>query len=236
MNTGVLQDAMPQTGRILVISGVDGAGKSTVVENLAARLAAAEQVARVSGGKPQAAWMEALRLRLRNGKGNNEEGRCAGGQSRRKTRIFRDALPSLVLAILRWRLSRHARRLARAGVTVVADRWPTLEHGKMDGPKIDRDLPGFKGAVLRLLAGWESAIYRHVEPADIAFYLVVDEQTAIRRNTQRVKVGKESTQDIIRRYRDNLDFQPIAHRVERIDNAGTLPEVIAVLERHLERP
>ncbi|MGR2737573.1 hypothetical protein ACUY1T_03875 [Billgrantia sp. Q4P2] len=234
MSTEVLHGTMPQAGRILVISGIDGAGKSTVVENLAARLGTTEQVARVSGGKPQAAWMEALRLRLRRDKGNG--GRCGDRvQSRNKTRIVRDALPSLVLAVLRWRLSRHARRLACSGVTVVADRWPTLEHGKMDGPKIDRDLPGFKGDVLRLLAGWESAIYRHVEPADIAFYLVVDEQTAILRNAQRVKAGKESTQDIIRRYHDNLDFQPIAHRVERIDNSGTLPEVMAVLERHLER-
>ncbi|QHC50554.1 hypothetical protein EKK97_14430 [Billgrantia tianxiuensis] len=137
--------------------------------------------------------------------------------------------------MLRWRLSRHARRLARAGVTVVADRWPTLEYGKMDGPRIATGLPGLNGAVLRLLAGWERAIYRRIEPADIVFHLVVDEQTAIARNAARVKADKESTQDIVRRFRDNLDFQPIAHRVERIDNLGTLQEVLAVVERHLEQ-
>jgi len=104
----------------------------------------------------------------------------------------------------------------------------------MDGPKIATGLPGLRGAALRLLAGWECAIYHHIEPADIAFYLIVDEQTAVRRNDVRVKSGKESSDDIVRRYRENLEFRPIAHRIERIDNAGSLQEVLVVLERHLE--
>lgn len=230
---GVTQHA---AGRVLVVSGVDGAGKSTVVENLVARLGARARVARVSGGKPQGAWLERLRCRLRQHKVCKQSLWDLGRPSRvrRKTRIVRDALPSLLLALLRLRVSRQARRLARAGVTVIADRWPTLEYGRMDGPKIARELPGLHGAVLRVMAEWESAVYRRIEPADIAFYLVVDEQTAIRRNAERIKEGKESTQDIIRRYRENLDFHPIAHRVERIDNTGTLQEVLAMLEQQLK--
>ncbi|MCE8037282.1 MAG: hypothetical protein ACXIU5_04545 [Halomonadaceae bacterium] len=232
MSIGVLHGSVPQAGRIVVISGIDGAGKSTVVESLTARLATTQRVALVSGGKPQAAWLERLRLGLRKASSNDGAGRS---QSRHKTRIFRDALPGIVLALLRWRLSRRARRLALAGVTVVADRWPTLEYGKMDGPKIARDQPGLNGAILRLLAGLENAIYRRVEPADVAFFLIVDESTAIQRNAERVKAGKESAEDIKRRYRENLDYQPIARRVERIDNSGTLADVLALLEHNLER-
>ncbi|MGL6214554.1 hypothetical protein [Billgrantia desiderata] len=231
MSIGVLHHTMSRTGRIVVIAGIDGAGKSTVVASLAARLETTQRVARVSGGKPQAAWLERLRLGLRRASPEDGMGRS---QSRPRTRIIRDALPGLVLALLRWRLSRRARRLALAGVTVVADRWPTLEHGKMDGPKIARDQPGLNGAILRLLARWELALYRRIEPADIAFFLVVNESTAIQRNAERVKAGKESAEDIKRRYRENLAYRPIAQRVERIDNSGTLAEVLALLERNLE--
>ncbi|PMR71865.1 hypothetical protein CR158_17875 [Halomonas heilongjiangensis] len=222
---------MPREGQVLVISGVDGAGKSTVVDNLLSMLEATRRVERVSAGKPQGGRLEALRSWLRNSDGGGTNG--GDRRPRHRARILRDALPSLVLALLRLKVSRRARALARSGVTVVSDRWPTLEHGKMDGPKIATDLPGLTGAVLRVLAGWEMAIYRRMEPADIAFYLIVDEQVAIQRNAERVKAGKESTEDIVRRYRENIDFHPIAHRVERIGNNGTLQEVLTTLEGRL---
>lgn len=223
---------------IIVISGVDGAGKSTVTKNLYDDLSKHASVEQVSAGKPQSALVESLRARLRNNEGDNKKQVAAtsgndGSRVRRKTRIVKDALPSLILAWMRLRLSRRARRLAQSGVLVISDRWPTLEHGKMDGPKIATDVTGFKGNVLRKLATFESGLYRRIEPADIAFYLVVDEATAIQRNNDRVKEGKETTADIIRRHRENIEFNPIAHRVERIENNDTLEAVLATLKERI---
>ncbi|WP_444984373.1 hypothetical protein [Halomonas mongoliensis] len=219
---------------IVVISGVDGAGKSTVVSNLVECYSSKVRVEYVSAGKPQGPFLETLRRWVRRDGYKHVGTKPTSQRQREKNRILKDAIPSLLLAWMRLSLSKRSRRLADSEVLVISDRWPTLEYGKMDGPKIALDVTGFKGRILRLLAGVESAIYRQIEPADVVFYLVVDEETAIQRNAERVKEGKETTEDIIRRHRQNIDFHPIAHQVERIENNGTLEEVLSVLQARIE--
>ncbi|TFH88171.1 hypothetical protein EQG41_04510 [Billgrantia azerbaijanica] len=216
-------------GLIIVVSGVDGSGKTTIVKKLAARLSCDCRVKCISLGKPQGTALEKLRITLR---------KKEGSQGKRsfsvKDRVIKDAIPCLVLGILRLRLSRKARRLSQSGIMVISDRWPTSERGKMDGPKIALDVPGIAGFVLRALAYLESEIYSRIEPADIAFYLVVDETTAVRRNENRLKEGKESVEDIVRRYRENMVFQPISHQFEYIENNGTVEEVLGVIEERMQ--
>src|SRR5690554_1554724 len=212
---------------IVVISGVDGAGKSTVVSSLVEYYSSQVRVEYVSAGKPQGPFLEMLRKWLRRDSHKQADITPLSQRKRERNRILKDAIPSLLLAWMRLNLSKRSRRLANKGVLVISDRWPTLEYGKMDGPKIATDVPNLRGSALRMLARLEVAIYNKIEPADIAFYLLVNEETAVQRNESRVKADKETSADIRRRHRENLNFKPISNTTEYIENNGTLDAVLS---------
>ena len=222
--------AISERGIVIVVSGVDGAGKSTIVNELKARLSMRHRVETVMAGKPHGKGLEAARRLLRQGDKGMSRLKTGG---RVRSRILLDAVPSVILAVLRWRIARKARKLADRGILVISDRWPTREHGKMDGPKIAVTGIGGRRSVLAALATLELAIYRRIEPADVAFFLVVDVQTALRRNADRTKRNKENCEDIIRRHKENDQFDPIAYRTERVANEGTIQEILSHLETQI---
>lgn len=213
---------------IIVITGVDGAGKSTVAARLFSEIKKTQKAVIMTLGKPQGAWLERVRLIVR-GNADNRAGSKSNRIVRKRDRVIRDGLPAVVLALMRRRLSKRARRLANDGVMVIADRWPTLEHGMMDGPRIEISGTGMKRWILLRLQRFEESVYQDVEAADLAFLLTVDVETALSRNAARIKNGKESSEDIIRRHRKNVNFRPIAYQLEVKSNDGTLEEIISFI-------
>lgn len=210
---------------IIAVSGVDGAGKSTVVSEIATKFSATSRVALVSAGRPQTDRLERLRSRLR--KSDNNPGTS---RKRKRSRVLRDALPAVLLGWMRLRLSRRARKLAAQGTIVVSDRWPTVAHGQMDGPRIDVEGSGLRRMLLQGLARLESDLYRRIAPADLAFILTVSVETAIARNDARDKDGKESREDIIRRHQENAEFVPIARNYWHLENEGSLEDILGRIE------
>ncbi len=218
---------------IIAVSGVDGSGKSTVVMTLAAKLRSKGAVTVVHAGKPQTALVEKARSILRS-PSKRREGKDRERQ-RERNRVLRDAMPALVLAFMRLHLCRKARRFASKGSIVVADRWPTVQCGLMDGPRISYANAGVWRHLLRMLAALERGIYKRMEPADIVFVLTVSIDTAIARNEARVKTGKESRADIIRRHHENMNFTPIARQCCYLCNDGSLEEIVLQIETLIEK-
>jgi hypothetical protein len=56
--------------------------------------------------------------------------------------------------------------------------------------------------------------------ADICFFFRISLESAIERNQNREKVGKESDREISDRYFQNLDFTPLAEKTVYFENNG----------------
>jgi ribose 1,5-bisphosphokinase PhnN len=56
--------------------------------------------------------------------------------------------------------------------------------------------------------------------ADVCYFFELPVSVAIERNRARIKVDKESDEEIVARFEGNRDFHPLARKVVRFDNAG----------------
>lgn len=177
-------------GALIAVVGGDGAGKTTVVGDLAAWLSRYILVERVHLGKPP---VSPKRLAVK--------GVLALQRLPRRSQRFLSGRRSELEAPNRLgyaRLSRHvltardryrayvrARRLAANGWIVICDRYPLDEIKLMDGPQlasIERS-SGF-GRVQRRLAELERRYYQHVAPPDILLVLKVGPDTAAQRRPE----------------------------------------------------
>ena len=142
---------------------------------------------------------------------------------------------ALFLALLRYQVAVKARRLARRGSLVLADRWPTTQVGKMDGPKITVSSRGSKA--VKFLAFLERGLYRALPEADVCVMLVVPVQEAVQRNRSRDKVGKESDSEILARHEANANMVPHCRDLEVFVNSGSyqemLPKLIDIIWRRV---
>lgn len=214
-------------GVIVALSGVDGAGKSTMVSGLSDVFGAFMDCSTLTLGKPQGKALERIRSAIKSNKGRSRSG---SGNAAHHTSVM-DAISAVVLAILRLHGSMVAVKAARKGGVVVADRWPTSVKGRMDGPKI---LPPKSGkGLVNILSTFETWVYLQIPKADICFYLTVDIDDALKRNRSRIKEGKESDQEIISRYRNNPDALANCIRLVEFRNDGTYDEMFPMLAHNL---
>jgi thymidylate kinase len=115
-----------------------------------------------------------------------------------------EAMRYLALAIDRHRAMVRARRLADRGFIVITDRFPSLSPGKMDSPRI----VAAEGcsSLVRALALREQELYKKMASPDLLIRLQVPLEVAIERNRKRVKVDKETDDEIRGRYEINVDL------------------------------
>ncbi|MCG5534263.1 hypothetical protein LRF89_12540 [Halorhodospira sp. 9621] len=207
----------PRGGLVIAISGVDGAGKSTMLRVMREFFSGFVTVEPYQLGRPQGRILEfARRLVARRRRGG--DGRAGRASSNRAT-SFPRAVAASVLAWVRLRTAQRAVRAARRGRLVLVDRWPSAELGKMDGPRI---APG-NSSPQRMVEGlgrFERWAYSRMPRADVCVVLTVSLESALARNRDRVKEEKESDEDIRRRFGENQAVKPIANKVIRFCNEG----------------
>lgn len=190
---------VPSGGVQIVLLGVDGAGKSTILEELDEWLSWKVDVQRIyygSGDGP------ATRLRYpiiyarkrMGGPGTTQAGsesvEADGGgdvQSNRSLvmRVGR-ILRGLVLARERRKKLRTGWRARNRGLVVLGDRYPQKQiEGFIDGPLLAH-LSESSSRLLRYLARWERDAYRYAEehPPDLVIVLDVSPETAHERKPE----------------------------------------------------
>ncbi|SEA11146.1 Thymidylate kinase [Desulfuromusa kysingii] len=205
-------------GMVVAISGVDGAGKSTMLTEATDFFSSFLTVDRYHLGRPQGPVIEKLRRLFAKkvnviGSEPSFSSDCAAVSTRK-------AISVMVLAILRLRLARRAARRAAMGHLVLVDRWPTDMVGKMDGPRIHfREESGVLVQICRRIEQWA---YASMPRADICFYFEIPLAVAVDRNRNRIKNDKETDEEITARFEGNRDIQLLARKTIRFDNAGDL--------------
>jgi len=208
-------------GLLLAVSGVDGSGKSSMVEELDKWFGKNFYTEILHLGRPSPTVITfPLRPMLyiyRFLKGQNK-GIIAGAEDAPSDGLknrngFVWGLRYLALAYERYRLACEARDLATKGKIVICDRYPTLSPGKMDSPMIG---PGGSKLVEKMRS-YELQLYERVPKADGLIFLDVSEEVAIKRNRSRIKAEKETDEVIAFRHKDNQRLEFCAHQVFFVD-------------------
>lgn len=206
---------LPGAGLTLAISGVDGSGKTTMLEEVDKMLGKFLTVNRFHLGRPQGKLIEFIWRVL----GNKSENSSMSGCSDIKTPSSKGkAINGAVLALLRLWKARIIVNRASFGGLMLTDRWPTNELGKMDGPRVI--LGENSGLIQNLCKRIESWAYASMPQADICYFFVVPVDVATERNRLRIKENKETDEQISSRFYGNLDFKPLARKTIRFDNSG----------------
>ena len=202
-------------GIVIAISGVDGSGKSTMLEELCNVFGKFLTIRSFHLGKPQGKFIESIWRAMGNRSTNaSMAGTSSNNLPTSKVRAFN----GMILALMRLRLARSIIKLSRKGGLMVTDRWPTNELGKMDGPRIviGKDSGWLESSCKKI----ETWAYTVMPRADVCYFFEVPIEIATSRNRSRVKENKETDEMISARYSNNFEYEPISKETIRFDNSG----------------
>tara|TARA_B100000780_G_scaffold279220_1_gene256668 strand:- start:5236 stop:6660 length:1425 start_codon:yes stop_codon:yes gene_type:complete len=198
-------------GIILAFTGVDGSGKSSLIEHTESFYSRFLTTKKLHMGRPYPTFVNSI-WRILKSKKIKEQSNI----SKLSTPIWKCVF-AYILVKIRLKRACYAKKLAKKGYLVLVDRWPTWELGKMDGPRIK--FHSKSNFLVRLLGEREREIYQNFKMADICIILKVSSSHALERNHDRVKVNKETQDEILERFETNNVFNPRAHNVIEFDNS-----------------
>ncbi len=206
---------LPKKGIIISISGVDGSGKTTMLEEVDRVLGKFLTINRFHLGRPQGKFLEFIWKALGN---RSENSSMPGTYASNTSTSISKSVNGVILSLLRLRKARNIFNLAKRGGVMLTDRWPTDEVGKMDGPRV----------ILGKNSGWIQLICKRIETwaygkmpkSDSCYFFEVPLEVAIERNRSRIKENKETEEMINARFSTNFEYRPIAHNTIRFENSG----------------
>lgn len=217
INKGILKHKkmLPERGLILAISGVDGSGKTTMLEEVHEILGKFLTIERFHLGKPQGKFIEFIWRIL----GNKSKNSSMAGTSNILTPSSKaKAINGAILSLLRLGKAWNIVNRSRKGSLMLIDRWPTDEVGKMDGPRVILgDNISWIVNTCKRIEDWS---YASMPKADICYFFKVPIEVARQRNKSRVKENKETDEMISARFLGNLGYKPLAKKTINFENAG----------------
>ena len=192
-------------GFVAAICGLDGSGKSSVVVALGENFSKHFSVKMFHLGRPRSniftlifkpffvSYSYVRRLRI------NNDNKIIKKEKNKISIIY--AIRSVLLAFDRRVEAKRAHRYSQRGYLVICDRYPGLLEGKMDSPRIHKDLN--RNSLYQFCYSLEQALYKSIKKADMIFHLSVPIEEAIKRNNKRDKFGKETDDELRERYQIN---------------------------------
>ncbi|MDN3510656.1 MAG: hypothetical protein NG784_05045 [Candidatus Jettenia sp.] len=217
-------------GSIIAITGLDATGKSTITSELQRWLNAHFNTRFLHIGRPKARLETLLFravLRLKKAKGVNSESSTT--ELKKQGIIF--AIRYLVLAYERFQLLKIANRLRANGYIVICDRYPSLNLGKMDSPRIGK--VSNNNTLVKFMGRMEDKLYRTMPVPDAIYNLKIPVDVAIKRNQLRVKDDKETDEQLRYRYDENSDLRYNALSFEVIDTSREFQVVMKELKEKI---
>lgn len=217
-------------GAIIATTGLDASGKSTMNSQLQGWLMSALNVRHCHVGRPEPR-LETLFFRalLKTKKTLNTHCGEGRGACRDKRNII-FALRYLVLAYERYKLLKAADRFRAKGYVVICDRYPSLNLGVMDSPRIGQEHGRYW---YNLLGRAERKLYEGIPFPDAIYNLSIPVELALERNRERLKADKETDLELRERYRHNAGLQYRARSYEVIDASRDLPVVLSEIKEKI---
>ena len=119
-------------GIVISISGVDGSGKTSMLEEVNKVFGKFLTINRYHLGRPQGKVIEYIWRAL----GNRRKLFHARYRASNDSTSLGKSVNGVILSLLRLRKARQITAQASQGALILTDRWPTNEVGKMDGPRV----------------------------------------------------------------------------------------------------
>lgn len=223
-----------KSGLLISVCGLDGTGKSTAVNNLANFYSPQLSTHVIHIGRPTPTlftfpfwFVFRVAERFRHSEKSEDKPMKAFFPSHEVGMV--SAFRYFILAYERYQTAKRALNLVTKGHVVISDRYPTMSYGKMDSPRIlHKPKMSF---IYAFFHNKEKKLYQSILPCDLAFHLIVPVEIAIERNRKRVKMGKETDNEIRARYHINSNLRFKGDSYCKIDATESLENIRFTLIR-----
>ena len=205
-------------GMIISFCGVDGSGKTTMKKDITKIFEDFITTNSYHIGKPQGQLLSYLIFKTKKYK---------NFKNLKKDSSIISSLISIALVLARYLLAMVMKFNTKKGGLVFVDRWPTNKLNCMDGPRINYSISS--NLLIKFLKFIESKIYDNFINSDLCIFFNVTLDTALLRNKKRIKKDKETSLQIINRYKVNSKVRPITKKIIEFDNNSLYNENIEKL-------
>jgi thymidylate kinase len=232
-------------GIVIAFIGADGVGKTTLTKTCRDWLQALFPTRLIHSGKPPSSIITApinfLIYLMRKYTPQKLSAKPSmsvnpGTRVEKKPSLYAiiNGFRSVSLAWDRKRILKKATRLAAQGEIIFCDRYPSVQVGAMDSPRlvVNPNPAGLFGKLYNWLARLEMNLYKQIPPPDIVLRLKVSAETAIKRNQLRQKSDKENDAYLEARHNiEHLWFRPCTHNIYEINTEKSLEETVLEVKK-----
>ena len=195
-----------EKGLVVSVCGLDGSGKSSIVQNLQSQYSKKFSVKTLHLGRPSSNIITVfpnsfIKIYSLIKVLSKKKKSSTPSILKNKNISIIYAIRSVLLAYDRKVQTKKASKFSKKGFLVICDRYPGVMVGKMDSPRILEDKE--RGYLYNLCFRLEQKIYHSMAHADIILHLKVPLELAIERNNKRVKFGKETERELYDRFKMN---------------------------------